>query len=288
MTTASAATTASEPAARAARSAGDSSREPARGPVIVLSYPHAGTEVLTRMLSASPSLACTSSSGLLPLCHTAAATWQQVENRDTASALAIKSIRALATTMAAVIQSRSGAARWCETAFAPAAASTFLQVFPEATFLIFYRRLQGVLGEGVRTYPWGLGASPFWPYSGPHPGNNAATIAAYWAARTEALLEFETAYPQACLRVRYEDLIGRHQRQADEIFSRVGLPAADLRSPGDPREAQNQAEAEAEGANPGPAVPTAQLPPQLLARIRELHARLDYSPPPAQTLAQKG
>jgi hypothetical protein len=271
----------------AARPGGDSSREPARGPVIVLSYPHAGTEVLTRMLSASPSLACTSSSGLLPLCQAAAVTWRQVENRDTASALAIKSIRTLATTMVAVIQSRSGATRWCETAFAPAAAATFLQVFPEATFLSFHRRLQGVLAEGIRTYPWGLGGSPFWPYSGPHPGNNAATVAAYWAACTEALLEFETAHPLACLRIRYEDIIESRQRQAREIFGRLGLPAADLRSPGDPRVAEDLAGAEGDGASPGSPVPTTQLPPQLLARIRELHARLDYPLPPDQ-LPQKG
>jgi hypothetical protein len=249
------------------------------GPIIVLTYAHAGAELLTRALSASPSLACTSGTGLLPLCHSAVTTWQKVEDRGgAASALAMQSVRVLASTMAAVIQARAGASRWCETAFAgPAAAETFLRVFPAATFLCLHRSLRAVLAESIRIYPWGLGGSPFWPYSGSHPGNNVATVAAYWAACTEQLLEFETTHPESCLRVRHEDLVADPQRQASEVFTFLGLGTPARTTPGHSPVVTGPANADADA--PGPPMPTTQIPPPLLARVSELHGRLDYARP---------
>src|SRR5262245_42264869 len=169
------------------RGASNADRSAARGPVIVHSYAHGGDESLRRVLGASRSLACTDGTGLLPLCQSAISTWNSVENRGQApSALALKSVRSMVNTMATVIQCGSGATRWCETSFAGrAAAETFLQVIPEATFLCLHRSLGAVIAEAISGYPWGLGSSPFWPYAAGHPGNNVATITAYWTAHTE-------------------------------------------------------------------------------------------------------
>jgi hypothetical protein len=215
--------------------------------------------------------------GLLPLCDAAAATWQRAENRGTEpSPLAVKSIRTLVSTMAAVIQSRSGAKRWCETAFAAhEAAETFLLIFPEATIVCLHRSLQGVLAEGLAAYPWGLGRSPFWPYSGGHPGNNVATIATYWAACTEPLLDFEANHQDSCLRVRYEDLCTDPDRQMDEIFMHLGLDSHERITPGPLPDLWSLAGQE--DISPEPPVPTAHMPPQLLAKLRELHKRLNYA-----------
>lgn len=247
------------------------------GPVIVLTYAHAGADDLMKALSVSQSLTCTLGTGLLPLCDSAAATWQKVESRNAApSTLALKSIRALVTTMRATVQSRTGASRWCEIAFtAPETAEMFLRIFPDATFLCLHRSLRGVLAEGTAAYPWGLGSSPFWPYSGGHPGNNAATIAAYWAACTRSLLEFQAAHQDACLRVRCEDLAADPYHQVGEIFARLGLDRRDLvasagrpdpglTGPGDPV--------------PAAPLPLDRLPPKLLAEVHDLHAMLDYVP----------
>ena len=254
----------------AAARATEASRD---GPVVVLTYAHAGAELLRKVLSASPSLECTLGTGVIPLCHSALAAWRAVEGRDAvSSALAIKSVRALAGTMITAILADSGASRWCETAAAvPEAATTFLQVFPSTAFLCLHRGFGGVLAEGLKTYPWGLGASPFWPFAGPHPGNSVATIAAFWAACTERLLDFEASNAERCGRVRYEDLAADTNREAAEIYGFLGL--GQLSAPGVPRVTADE--------YPGEAVSAEQLgcmPDWARAKIGDLHSRLGYPP----------
>jgi hypothetical protein len=266
------------PATRPVGAAGASDPKIRRGPVIMLTYAHSGAVNLMQALSMSRSLACTAGTGLLPLCDTAAATWQRVENRGaSASPLALQSIRTLVATMTAVIQAEGGASRWCETAFvAPAAAETFLRVFPDTAFLCLHRSLRGVLAEGAAAYPWGLGSSPFWPHSAGHPGNNAETIGSYWAACAGQLLDFEASHPSSCLRVRYEDILTDPHHRVDEIFAHLGVSTRDLMAPGDLPGFPGLSGQ----ADPGlePPLPTERMSPELLAKLRELHARLDYTP----------
>jgi Sulfotransferase family len=247
-----------------------------RGPVIVLTYAHAGAEELQRALSASKSLACTSGTGLLPLCQAAITVWQQAESRDAPSPLAVKSVRTLLSTITAVIQAREGAARLCETAIAtPAAAAAFARVFPDATFVCLHRCFPGVLTSGLSAYPFGLGNSPFWPYSGPHPGNNIATIAAYWAARAQALLDFEADHAGSSCRVRYEDLTADPVAQASVIYARLGLDATELavlRRPHD-----QAASAMAAASSPSSAALENSILPELRAIVDRLSERLGYS-----------
>ena len=267
----------------AAATANEADRGASREPVVVLSYAHAGSEALIRLLSTSPSLVCTSATGLLPLCHSAARVWQQVEgNSGTASTLATTSVRNLAGTLATALKSKTGAIRWCETAYASAeAAETFLRIFPRTTFFLVHRSLPGVLAEAAENYPWGLGGSPFWPYTAPYPGNDAAAIAAYWAECTDRLLGFEAANPDAGLRLRHEDLAQDARRVAPLVFARLGLPGTtpNPNDPGDRRDAADRGAAEPGRSVNGPRIPTDRLPPQLLAKVRELHAKLDYDCP---------
>jgi hypothetical protein len=73
-------------------------------PIVVLGYAYGGAEHIQRVLSGSNRLACTSGTGLLPLCAQAADTWQRVDDRDgPLSALALSSIRAMAASMITVI-----------------------------------------------------------------------------------------------------------------------------------------------------------------------------------------
>lgn len=242
------------------------------GPVVVLTYAHAGAERVRDLLSAAPRLTCTSGTGVLPLCHMALATWQAVEGREGASALAVKSVRALAATIIATIKVSSGGSRWCETTFAsPDVGEMFLQVCPSAAFVCMHRGLPSLLTEGLRAYPWGLGGSPFWPYAGPHPGNSVAIIAAYWAACTEPLLDFEERNRERSLRVMYEDFAGETDHAGAAVYEFLGLdpsvPSA-LRAPqGAPDEGPGEAEY-ARQLN--------RLPPSLREKIGELTARLGH------------
>jgi hypothetical protein len=254
-------------------------REPA-GPVIVVTYAHAGAGLLQQVLAASPSMACTSGTGLVPLCHMSLATWRAVEGRGAGqSALAVTSVRALATTMITVLQARSGAGRWCETTVAPPeVVASFVQVFPSATFVCLHRALPGVLTDGLQAYPWGLGGSPFWPYASAYPGNNVATIAAYWAACTEPLLDFEARHRDRSLRIRYEDLARDTDGVGRTVYEFLGLtagPAPALRA-SPPAASEERGDAEWTGQ-------LGRLPERLRGAIDQLHGRLGYPALPATT-----
>ena len=256
------------------------------GPIIILTYAHAGDVVLSRALSENKAVATTHGTGLLPLCFSAVSTWQNLENRAAApSAFAVKSIRRLVNSMAIVLGSSTGSNRWCETAYAGVApAEAFIRVFPEAKFLCLHRSLSGVFGEGLRAYPWGLGDSPFWQQPSPIPGNNVATISAYWVVRTGQLLEFEDRNPQCSIKVRYEDLVNDGRRVQGLIYNFLGLEAACEPSPPDPyynaakKTGFGPVEAEGGFTTAELAQQLDRLPDWLRARVAELHARLGYTP----------
>jgi hypothetical protein len=275
-------TTTGDSAGAKAAVTGSNDQDSAHGMIIILTYPHAGDQQLRDVLSANQSVTCTCSTGLLPLCHSAMTTWQNVEARNSApSQLAIKSVRSLVGTMLAVIRSAAGATRYCETAYAtPAVAESFLRVFTDATFICLHRRLLAVLGEGAAAYPWGLGGSPFWYYSGSHPGNNLATIAAYWIAHTRELLDFEAAHPQSCVRLRYEDLLTYPQGNMAELFARLGL-GDQISFPYSPDD-QQQAMTTSQGDGLGPLLPLKPslegIPSALRAQVNDLQERLGYEP----------
>jgi hypothetical protein len=241
-------------------------------PVIVLTYPHAGAELLAEGLAASRTLAVTSATGILPLCHDAIAAWQQVDGRaGPPSPLAIKSVRTLAATLITTIQAQAGGPRWCEMAYAsPAAAGTFLRVVPGTTFLCLHRDLDGVFADALQAYPWGLGGSLLWPYAAGHPGNHVATIGAYWVDRTQALLEFEKAHPESCVRVRYEDLVEDPEFVITATLKTIGVETDDLQAiplPAFERDAVGE-------AGTRPQLPHDWIPPGLEDRIRELRTEL--------------
>lgn len=260
---------------------------PGAGPVVVLSYPFAGAELLTGVLSASSSLACTSGTGLIPLCHAALACWQQADDRaGPPPALAIKTVRILVGTMVTTIQARVGGVRWCETALAhPAAAGSFLQVFPSTVVVCVYRDLPGVLADGLRAYPWGLGGSPFWSHSAGHPGNSVATIAQYWAASSEALLDFEAKHSSSCLRVKHEDLAATPVAAVTRILSHLRLDAGDVAAIPAQAEATARPAAAPDVGVTGQDVaayaaetplPAELIPPGLLGRISRIQTELGY------------
>jgi hypothetical protein len=241
-----------------------------RGPIVILTYAHAGDELLSSMLTATGDVGCTTGTGLLPLCHSAARTWQSVESRGSVlSALAIKSIRVLIAAMTVTIRSRSGATRWCETAYAgSSAAESFLQIFPETQFICLHRRLDAVFSAGLRAYPFGLGSSPFWSHAAGHPGDNLAIIADYWAAHSEQLLEFEEKRPGCVIRIRYEDLVNEGQSTARAVFDYLGIPH--LSSP----LAEARPDVGHEEQAGGPLME--RMPGLLRTRISDLYTKLDY------------
>ena len=251
------------------------------GPVVVLSYAYAGADRVQQLLAAGSPLACTSGTGIIPQCAAAAETWQRIEGQQgtAMSRLAAASIRGLVTAQVTAILAGSGQPRWCEMATAsPEAATTFLQVFPQASFVCVHRSCLEMVRAGAQASPWGLQGQSFMRFLMTYPGNTVAALAAYWVTSAEQLLAFERANPAATHRVRYEDVTTEPAQALAAVRADLGLGRAEgddgplaqpewLTEPGDGP------------AEPDVRVPVEMIPEALFQRIRHVHAELGYPPP---------
>jgi hypothetical protein len=257
------------------------------GPVIVLSYAYAGADRVQNALGVDGELACTSGTGLIPLCASAADTWRRVESRpDPAlSSLAAAAIRKLVMAQMAVVLAGSGQARWCELAVtSPSAAEVFLQLFPRAGFVCVHRDCLEVIRAAVQASPWGLRGQGLAPYLLTYPGNSVAAVAAYWANSAEQLIAFERAHRQAAHRLRYEDATAHPDGALATVRAALGLTSI---PPGRPHPAPDgPAEPAIPAAQPRAEVPTEMIPGPLLQRISRLHTELGYPPPRGNTTTE--
>ena len=246
-------------------------------PVVVLTYAHSGAARLQSLLAPHPGLACTSGTGILPLCEQAAVAWRMADDRDgmTLSPLALASVRALATGIITSMLIRTGKRRWCELATAsPVSAETFLQIYPGTRFVCLHRSCPDMVYAALHASPWGLAGPAFAPFTATHPGSAVAALTAYWAAHAGPLVTFEESHPAVCHRVRYEDLTGGSRASALFAFLGMEIPGAGM--PGAHDASDNTAEPGAAGcATP---IPAGQIPPQLLAQANDLAGKLGYPP----------
>jgi len=266
-------TTATRPALSA-----DATGRAFNAPVIVLAPVYSGASTLRSLLEGHPDLACTMGTGLLPLCEQAMFTWGNADGRPghPPSALARTATRALATSVISSILIQEGKPRWCEVAAANAtAARSFLQLYPGARFLCLYRACPGVIRAALDESPWGLTDPMFAPFVRTYPASTAAALTACWNAQVSALLDFEQAHPEECLRVRFEDLIADSSQTAEHVRSFLGLTSPGCGSlPGGPSEPGPEIPA----PGPGPGFPDGLLPAGLRTQADDLLRQLDYPP----------
>jgi hypothetical protein len=249
-------------------------------PVIVLTYGHAGAWFLQRLLQDEPELAATSATGLLAACDAAAAAWRSAEQRPEGKLppLARASIRAMALPMMTSITARAGRPRWFEIASSGrSAAETFLELFPGTRFVCLHRASQDAIYATLQASPWGLTGQAYAAYTASYPGSKVAALAAWWAGHTEPILEFEQEHPEACMRLRYEDLVADSAGTGREIREFLGLNLQALELPELPGDLW-QALAGADAPGCGADFPAGQIPPVLLAQVNELHEQLGYPP----------
>jgi len=243
------------------------------GPVIVLTYAHSGFGLLRSLLARHPDLACTSGTGVLPLCEQAAAAWRTADGQAAGPPppLAAASIRNLVGTIITAVLCAEGKRRWCEISTAePAAAKTFLQLFPATRVLCLHRSCPDVVYAAVHASPWGPAGPAIAPFVSAHPASAAAALTAYWTARAGRLLAFERAHPGACHRVRYEDLSGGSGSGLDAF---LGL---DDPVPVEPGRADASAATPTDAHDPPAGFPVGQIPPGLLEQANSLMVELGY------------
>jgi hypothetical protein len=253
--------------------------EPAKGPVVVLTFGFSGVRSLESILAGHPGLTCTSGTGIVPLCAQAVATWKQVEQSPAAmSALAASSVRAMAGSMITCILAAAGGNRWCEIAMAPASsADTFARLFPRAQFVCFYRACAPVISAATQVSRWGLASAGVGDFAATYPGNNVAAVAAFWCANISALLDFEAAHSSRSLRVRHEDLTAGPEATTSLILEFLGLTGYQPGLPGRPAETGDTAmPAGLPGTAAEQQIPLELIPAALLNRVNGLHAQLGY------------
>lgn len=258
---------------------GAGGRSTAGSPVIVLSYLYSGADRVQDAIAAGTDWACTSFTGIVPLCAAAAQTWRQVEGEREAglSRLAEATIRGLVTAQVTAILADTGRTRWCELAGAPpSVAESFLQIFPGSQFVCVHRACPEVIRTGIQASPWGLQNQALTPYLLNFPGNSVAALAAYWANSTEQLLAFEQANRAVTRRVRYEDVTAGKERAPGSV-----------RMPAQPGEVNQHAATsprdELSPSDPAALVRPQQMPPELIPgplreRVDRLHHELGYLP----------
>jgi hypothetical protein len=254
----------------------------ASGPVIVLSSAYFGAGWLRLLLDGHPDLACTSGTGILPLCEQAMAAWRSADGQAarSPSPLAVTATRALASSIITAVLAREGKRRWCEIATANAgAAETFLRLYPQTKFVCLYRACPEVIRAILDASPWGIADAAFAPFTKAYPASTTAALTAYWLARTQTLLTFERAHPQACLRVRFEDLAANRHKTAGRMTSFLGITCLDHQTM---PAIDNQNPPEPGTPFPAPEFPADLIPPMMLAHANDLLQQLGYpSLPPA-------
>jgi hypothetical protein len=250
-------------------------------PVIVLAPAYCGASTLRPLLAGHPDLACTTGTGLLPLCEQAMATWRNADGRPAGlpSSLACAATRALAASVITSILAREGKPRWAEIAApSPRAAQTFLRLYPQTRFLCLYRACQGAIRASLDASPWGITDPAFAPFAAAYPASTVASLTAYWVTATGNLLDFEREHPQSCLRVRFEDLARTPHQTTENIMAFLSLAGInDHAVPG--QGSQPQPTPQDTGSEVD--IPVHLIPPGILAQANDLLRQLSYPALPA-------
>jgi hypothetical protein len=212
----------------------------------------------------------------VPLCDQAMTVWQATDGRVGDSPLALASVRTFSAGLMTVILAREGGARWCELISAPpAVAGTFARLYPQSRFLTVHRQAGAAVRAILDANRWGLSGPEFSPFVSAHPASTVAALASYWAARTAQQLEFEQAYPEACHRVRAEDLAADAAQAMRDIGDFLSLDGK-YTSPSFTQDKRSSWQAEECAHSTG--LPVDRVPESLMARVNELHGTLGYPP----------
>lgn len=269
-------------------------------PVFVLCAARSGSTLLRFLLDAHPELACPPETNVPALCGQLATVWSLIEgaplspNRgdeppDIPDA-AITGVRETMDRMAGSYLARRGKARYCDKSLGTARFAYLLRrIWPQAKFICLFRHPMDVIASGVEACPWGVNGYGFDPYIAETPGNMVFALARFWADNAGAILAAQEQYPEACLRVRYEDLVSDTQSVADQVFGFLGVhPVPDIgrRMFAPERERSGPADYKiwhtsqvtTASVGRGWTVPAGLISPQVREAINDLCGKLDYLP----------
>ena len=269
-------------------------------PVFVLCAARSGSTLLRFVLDAHPQLACPPETNVPALCGQLATVWSLIEgaplspNRgdeppDIPDA-AITGVRETMDRMVGSYLARRGKARYCDKSLGTARFAYLMRrIWPQAKFICLFRHPMDVIASGMEASPWGVNGYGFDPYIAETPGNVVYALARFWADNAGAILAAQEQYPEACLPVRYEDLVGNTQSVADQVFGFLGVdlvpdigkrmfaPERERYGPADYK-IWHTSEVTTASVGRGWTVPAGLISPQVLAVINDLCSKLGYVP----------
>ncbi len=267
--------------------------------MFVLSASRSGSTLLRFVLDSHPDLACPPETGVTAACAGLMHSWDILENsggesapaeadRQAASPRAVAAIRAAVDDIYGRYLLRRGKRRWCDKSLGSHQDAELAAVlYPEAKFICLYRHCMDVIASGVEACPWGLYRFGFDRFAAQNPGNSVAAIGSYWLTAVHSIMAFEERRPDACHRVRYEDLVAAPEETAAGIFSFLGeAPVPDIgekcfqvphegNGAGD-EEIWFTGEITEDSVGCGVRVPVAALAPQVRHGVNEVLPRLGY------------
>jgi Sulfotransferase family len=269
-------------------------------PVFVLCAARSGSTLLRFVLDAHPELACPPETNVPALCGQLATVWSLIEgaplspNRgdeppDIPDA-AITGVRETMDRMVGSYLARRGKTRYCDKTLGTARFAYLMRrIWPEARFICLFRHPMDVIASGAEACPWGVSGYGFDPYIAETPGNMVFSLARFWADNAGAILAAQEQYPQACFRVRYEDLVSDTQSVADQVFGFLGVhPVPDIgrRMFAPERERSGPADYKiwhtsqvtTVSVGRGWTVPAGLISPQVREAVNDLCGKLDYLP----------
>lgn len=267
-------------------------------PVFVLCGARSGSTLLRFMLDAHPALACPPETNIPALCGQLATVWSLIagaplapERGDEPPVIpdaATNGIRQTVDQMIGSYLARRGARRFCDKSLSTARFTSLLtRVYPEARFLCLYRHPMDMIASGIEACPWGLRNYGFDSYIAASPGNTVLALARYWNDNTSAILAAEEKFPEACHRVRYEDLVTDPEATMAGVFSFLGLPpqpgiaercfTVDLERTG-PADYKiwHTSAVSTQSIGRGWSLPAGQIMPTILEQLNGLAGRLGY------------
>jgi hypothetical protein len=267
-------------------------------PVFVLCNARSGSTLLRFVLNAHPDLACPPETNVPSLAAQLATVWSLIEGAPLAGergdvppvvpAAAADGVRRTLEDMMGSYLHRKGKSRYCDKSLGTARwADLLLQLFPDAKFLCLYRHPMDVVASGIEACPFGVRGYGFDPYIAASPGNVVLALARFWVESAGMTLAVEERFPDACHRVRYEDLVADPELVANGMFEFLGVdgqPGIADRIFGSDLERSGPADykiwhtsaVSGDSIGRGWTLPVAMIAPAVLAGMAELTGRLGY------------
>lgn len=160
-------------------------------------------------------------------------------------------------------------------------------VFPDAKYICLYRNCMDVVHSSIECSRFGF-LPELAPYVQKRPDNVVAAMVDSWVEKTTTLLEFESAHPERCFRIKYEKLVAEPAQTLTALFAALGLPWDErlVKEVFSTQHDQGSGDTKilftkkinTGSIGRGSTISRSFIPDDLLEKMNSLLARLDYAP----------